>query len=178
MGNDMNSNEEVFEIFNEKNEPVGKASRSEVHEKGLFHRGIDLFLVNSKGKIFLTRRAKTKDTSSGVWGLSVGEHVKPGESFMDAAIRGLKEELGITNAKVVQIKGPRLFTITYEDGKKDNEFDALFLAESDEKITMDKGEISEGKFYTLEEIEKKIEEGRIFTPFFQIEWEEFKEERK
>lgn len=178
MENSVNSDEETFEIFNERNEKIGTAPRREVHEKGHYHRGIDLFLVNSQGKIFITKRAETKDTSPGQWGMSVGEHVKPGESFMDAAIRGLKEELGITNAKIIQIKGPRLFTITYEDGKKDNEFDALFLAESDEKINIDKEEVSEGEFLTLEEIEKEIERGRIFTPFFQIEWEEFKEERK
>ena len=171
--------EEVFEIFNEKNESIGTATRNEVHKIGHFHRAVNIFVVNSKGKVLITKRAKGTDTAPGEWGMSAAGHLQPGESFEHAAKRELEEELGLKNVKLKELRGPRLFCIKYPDGKIDNEFDALFLAESDEKISMDSKEVAEGIFLTLDEIQKEVEgSNKIFTPYFLTEWEEFKELRR
>lgn len=167
--------DEVFEVFNEKNQLVGTAPRSEVHKKGLIHRGANVFLMNSEGRIFLHKRSENKDTLPGHWGMSMGEHLKPGETFEQAAVRGLKEELGVMKVKLTLLRGPKYLPYTYSDGKIDNEFDALFLAETGEKLVLDKEEIAEGKFFTEEEIDEEITRGeRKFTPNFLDEWAEFK----
>ena len=167
--------EEIFEIFDENNQLIGRAPRSEVHAKGFFHRGVDLFLMNSQGKVFLHKRSETKDICPGHWGMSMGEHLKPGESFREAAIRGLEEELGVGKAKLTELRGPKLLAFNYEDGKIDKEFDALFLAETDQEMIMDPEEIAEGRFFTREEIEQDIRTGaRKFTPCFLAEWSTFR----
>lgn len=167
--------EETFEIFDENNEHTGTAPRSQVHKEGLFHRGVIIFLVNSNGGIFLHKRAETKDTSPGLWDYSTGEHLKPNETAEEAVIRGLKEELGIKNAEITKLRDWKLNHIDYENGNIDNEFDSLFLAESDETMLTDPEEISEGHFFTEQEIENDLSSGnKKFTPFFLKEWPEFK----
>lgn len=47
------------------------------------------------GSILLQRRSKKKALEGGCWDLSCAEHVSAGESYLQAAVRGLREELGI-----------------------------------------------------------------------------------
>lgn len=42
----------------------------------------------------MIRRSEQMVTCGGAWSL-VGEHNQPGESYEDAALRGVKEELGV-----------------------------------------------------------------------------------
>ena len=46
-----------------------------------------------------------KRIGAGLWDLSLAEHLSPGESYRDAAIRGLGEELGIPSDQVT-LQGP------------------------------------------------------------------------
>ena len=53
------------------------------------------FCSTAEGALYLQRRAATKDVWPNAWDLSVGEHLQPGESFEQAAHRGLAEELSV-----------------------------------------------------------------------------------
>ena len=167
--------EEVFEIFDEDNQLIGTAPRSEVHRKGLYHRAVNVFIVNSQGYIFLQKRSEKKDTSPGYWCYGAGEHLKPGESYIDGALRGLKEELGLENANAIELRGPKLFHLEHENGIVDNEFDALYVVVSDGPFHLDKEEVSECMFFKPDEIDRYIEDGTMdFTKVFLLEWPEFK----
>ncbi len=52
-------------------------------------------LFDGSGALYLQRRAAAKDVWPNAWDLSVGEHLQPGESFEQAAHRGLAEELAV-----------------------------------------------------------------------------------
>ena len=54
-----------------------------------------MHLFNSKGELFLQKRAMTKDLLPGYWDTSVGGHVSPGESPEEALKRETFEELGL-----------------------------------------------------------------------------------
>jgi isopentenyldiphosphate isomerase len=86
---------ELFETFGSDNRPLGLIPRHEVHRRGLWHRASNVFLFDSRGALYLQRRAATKDVWPNAWDLSVGEHLQPGESFEQAAHRGLAEELSV-----------------------------------------------------------------------------------
>jgi hypothetical protein len=86
---------ELFETFDSDNRPLGLIPRHEVHRRGLWHRASNVFLFDSRGALYLQRRAATKDVWPNAWDLSVGEHLQPGESFEQAAHRGLAEELSV-----------------------------------------------------------------------------------
>ncbi|MDP6670724.1 MAG: NUDIX domain-containing protein, partial [archaeon] len=95
------TNEELFEVIDKDGKVVGKKPRGEVHARGLRHKGVYLIILDRKGHIFLQQRAKDKDLMPSAWDLSVAEHLKPSESFEEAAQRGAREELGV---KVRNIK--------------------------------------------------------------------------
>ncbi len=88
--------EEEFEIFDAQGAPLGMAPRSRVHRQGLWHRAAHVWLFDDEGCLFLQQRAAHKDLHPLCWDFSVGEHLRPGESYLEGALRGLQEELGVT----------------------------------------------------------------------------------
>lgn len=68
--------------------------REEVHEKNFFHNEVAVFIINDDGKVLLGRRSMNKKYSPGKWGLFAG-HVIENEALEEAALREVKEELGI-----------------------------------------------------------------------------------
>ncbi len=78
----------------EKDNELGIVSRDKAHAEGLLHRIAVVYLVNDKGEILVQERL------SGRLDHSVGGHVDPGETYELAALRELKEELGIENREL------------------------------------------------------------------------------
>ena len=87
--------EEFFDIVNERDEPVGRALRRDVHAQKLWHRAVHILVFNAAGEVFLQKRSMTKDMSPGLWDSSCAGHVDAGEEYDAAAIRELGEELGV-----------------------------------------------------------------------------------
>ncbi|GHC64813.1 16S rRNA (adenine(1518)-N(6)/adenine(1519)-N(6))-dimethyltransferase RsmA [Roseibacillus persicicus] len=87
--------DEVFDVVDEQNEVTGQATRAEVHEKGLRHRAVHVFVVNGKSEILLQQRSLLKDEQPGKWGSSAAGHLDSGEDYEACARRELGEELGI-----------------------------------------------------------------------------------
>ncbi len=88
--------DELFDVVNEQDEPVGRALRSEVHARGLLHRAVHVLVFDQHGRLFLQKRSMTKDTSPGLWDSSCSGHLDAGEDYDAAAVRELREELGLT----------------------------------------------------------------------------------
>ena len=126
--------EDFFDIVDINNNVIGKEKRGTVHEKGLMHRAVRIFVFTSKGEVFLQKRRPIKDICPLKWGISVGEHLKPKESYEKAASRGLQEELGL-KADITKIRDVHLIRNEYNGGKKkDYEFVELFKAVTDKPI--------------------------------------------
>lgn len=87
--------EEFFDVVNERDEPVGRATRREVHARGLWHRAVHVLVFNSAGRVFLQKRSMKKDLSPGLWDSSCSGHLDAGEGYNAAAVRELGEELGL-----------------------------------------------------------------------------------
>lgn len=162
--------EEIFEIVDENNKVIGKERRSLVHQKGLFHRSVNIFVFNSEGELFLQQRSADKIVCPLAWDLSVAEHLKPGESYREGAKRGLKEELNI-DGDVEAVRGVHILKNKYEGGIKDFEFVDTFKIIWDGKIEIDKKELAQGRFFKISEIKEMIKENKNnFTPWFLEEW--------
>lgn len=142
---------EYFDIVDENDNIIGKAPRHVCHSNPkIIHRGIFVVVENEFGEILLEKRSMKKDTNPGKWAV-VGEHNLLGESYEKAAIRGLKEELGI-KSKVNRITKLKITS------KRETEFDEIYLAKikSSEKITIDKNELSEVKWVHIKQLKKDI----------------------
>lgn len=94
----MNSGHcEMFEIIDDvTGEVIGTAPRKKCHgDPSLIHRSVHVVVYASNGDILLQKRKMTKDIQPGKWDTACGGHLDPGETFETAAVRELKEELGL-----------------------------------------------------------------------------------
>ncbi|OGE32129.1 hypothetical protein A2631_01515 [Candidatus Daviesbacteria bacterium RIFCSPHIGHO2_01_FULL_44_29] len=160
-------------IVNEKNKVISRATRKEVYAKGLLHRAVNVVLKNSHGQIYLQQRSKDKQAFPLYWDISCSEHLKPGETYTEAAKRGLKEELGI-EAKVKRIKPQHRQRSEYKQGQEtiiENELVETYEAIYNGKLSFDPREVAAGNFFSKQDILKMLSKNQ-FTPWFIEEWED------
>jgi len=74
----------------------GTAMKSEAHHLGLFHATIHVWFYTNKGELLIQQRGSHKDTHPLLWDVSVAGHVGAGEDIITAALREIKEEIGLT----------------------------------------------------------------------------------
>ncbi len=160
------SRPEIFDIVDEQNKVTGQASRQEVHgNPSLIHRVVHVLVFNPKGELFLQKRSRCKDVHPGKWDTSVGGHVDAGESYDDAALREMREELGIQGIKLE-------FLHTYlHKNSFESEFVQSYRCCWDGSIRTDPEEIEEGRFWSLKEISDS--DPLLFTPNFLDELKRF-----
>jgi len=87
--------EEWFDVVNERDEVVGRATRREVHATGLWHRAVHVMVFDGAQRVLLQKRSMLKDLSPGRWDSSCSGHLDAGEDYDTAAARELGEEIGI-----------------------------------------------------------------------------------
>ncbi len=85
--------DEIFDVVDENDVPISKATRAEVHAKNLIHRAVHVLVFNRNGDLWLQKRSLAKDKNPGVWDSSVSGHLDAGEDYLTAAIRELGEEI-------------------------------------------------------------------------------------
>lgn len=91
----MTAREEWFDVVNERDEVIRRATRREVHATGLWHRAVHVLVFDSKGCVLLQKRSMLKDLSPGLWDSSCSGHLDAGEDYDAAAARELAEEIGV-----------------------------------------------------------------------------------
>ena len=144
--------EEYLDIIDENDEVIRQENRRVVHQSGLWHRGVHVFLFTPDRKLLIQERSKTQDTFPGALDCSVSEHIKAGESYLEGASRGLREELGIEEVKLKRLMH---FKMTY--GLNDNEYSELYEGEYiEESLTIDHNEVERIGFHTIPELEAMI----------------------
>jgi isopentenyl-diphosphate Delta-isomerase len=161
---------ELFDIFDDAGRPIGQAPRAEVHRRGLWHRSVNVYLFRSDGRLLLQRRHPDKDVCPGMWDLSVGEHLQPGETYLEAARRGLREELGIDGVEPIAVGGvvAGCFELP-EQGVRDCEFQQSFRVATDAAAVPAADEISELQLISLEELRWRFRSAPDqYTPWFRL----------
>ncbi len=160
---------EFFETFDEWGEPTGIVLRAEAHRKGLWHRASNVFVFLPDGGLLIQRRQFSKDVCPGVWDVSAAEHLKPGESFEEGALRGLREELGIVDAVLEPYGNITKFCLEVADADiKDYEFQHSFRTTYNGPIRPDSSEVMEIQIIALPELEAWfVSRPDDFTPWFR-----------
>jgi isopentenyl-diphosphate delta-isomerase len=147
--------EEVKVILVDENDrETGLMGKTEAHAKGLLHRAVSVFVINSEGNWLLQRRALDKYHSAGLWTNTCCSHPLPGESSEDAAKRRLFEEMGMSCDLIP------LFNFTYreilENGLIEHELDYVFLGITDDVPVINDSEVAEFKYFSYPEMEIDI----------------------
>lgn len=153
---------EYLDILDENGKKTGQtAPRKEVHSKGLWHKGVHIWIINSKKELLVQRRSKNKDVYPNKLYISVAGHPVSGEAEIDSIKREFKEEIGV---ELNTNKLEYLFTFSQKvienNGKfLDNQFYDVYLIEIDLDINSLKlqfKEVSEVKNIYYKDFEKMI----------------------
>lgn len=151
---------EVFDVVDAADRVIGRATRGEVHARRLLHRAVHVFLFNLAGELLLQRRSALKDEYPLCWTSSASGHLDAGEDYAAAAVRELREELGIAAELEFLTKLPA-------SPETANEHTALYRAVSNERPVFPAEEIESVEFFRIEEVAQMIGEDRpSFSPPF------------
>jgi len=114
-------NDEQVAIVDENDEVISVQWRNSLRiEKGNYLRYVNIFVINSKDELLMPIMSMNRRLFPGCFDFSVAEHVMAGESYDEAATRGLKEELNLegTNLRKIGKVTPKEdmsgFAMTYE----------------------------------------------------------------
>ena len=144
--------DELLDVVNDNDEVTGQAMRSMVHQQGLQHRGVHVFLFNAQGEMLIQKRSADRANSPSLLDCSVSEHVKAGEGYREAAVRGLSEEMGVEDIELKPVG-----KIKMEYGPNDNEISFIYEGRVDPaRVKFDPVEISEVCYMSLAEIRAGI----------------------
>lgn len=161
---------EYLDIVNEKDEVISRDTRKNVHKKHAIHRGIHVFVINSKNEILLQKRSEKRDYYPGFWDASVGAQVLSGETYEQAAGREVKEELGFEPEDLKKVCDYKSYS------KRQRENRRLFVCQAEGPFNFNKEEVELIKFWPTEKIQEEIEKGeRKFTEGFKISFHKYKE---
>ncbi|MBQ7063945.1 MAG: NUDIX domain-containing protein [Firmicutes bacterium] len=144
------SPDELFELLNEDGTPTGILKpRREVHRDGNLHGASHVYVIRfreGRAEVLLQKRSADKDSFPGRLDTSAAGHLDPGETFDEAAVRELGEELGVTGVT------PRFCFIQRQDYREefygepfyDREIDHVYFVEMDREpdaFTPEPGEV-------------------------------------
>ena len=165
---DQDNHIEIFPVVDENGNEISTAPRTVCHDgkSRLLHPVVHLHLFNEKGELFLQKRAMNKDLLPGKWDTSVGGHLHPGENAEEALKRETEEELGIKTFSF------RFLKKYIWESPRERELVYSFTGTSDNEPEIDNIEVSDGRFWKIQEIENNLNSD-LFTPNFVHEFNNF-----
>jgi ADP-ribose pyrophosphatase YjhB (NUDIX family) len=124
--------QELVDLSEDGNIGTAVESIDVVHIKGLSHRGVWMIVLdNQLENVLFVRRSQTTVTCKNAWSL-FGEHTQAGETYQQAALRGVREELELEETDFSLVADfssiPELVKIVYSDlGRVDNQWTQTFF---------------------------------------------------
>ena len=162
--NAKNNVMELWEVLDDNGKPTGEIMKKydqKVFDRGFYHLGADVWIINSDNKILIQKRAKQKKLEPNVWAMTGGSVIL-GENSKDTIVRESKEELDI------DINANDLKLIT--KFKTGNVWIDTYILKCDydiPKMKFQEDEVSDVKWATWTEINDLVNSGK----FIKHRWE-------
>ena len=155
---------ELWEVLDGEGNPTGEIMEKydqKVFERGFYHLGADVWIINSDNKILIQKRSGLKRLEPNVWATTAGSVIL-GEKSLDTIVREAKEELNIdidkANLKLItKFRTGNVWIDTY----------VLKCDYDISKMKFQEEEVSDAKWVTWEEIDELVKKGQ----FIKHRWE-------
>ena len=151
---------ELIQIVDKKGNFTGQVmDKEEAHDKNLLHNEVGIFIINDKIEVLLQKRSANKRFSPNKWGLCAG-HVDAYESLETAALREIKEEVGLDlSLKELIPYGEREINIS-DSNSHITYFYYVICNKKAEEFVIQEEELSEVKWFNIDEIIIMIKDGK------------------
>lgn len=153
----MRESEEYLDILDEEGRATGEVkTREETHQRGLWHRTVHIWVMNTGGELLLQLRAPTVHSDPNRWDISAAGHIPAGEDSLRGALRELREELGV-QARAEELEF--LFSTKREielDSITDRAFNDIYLLQRDvdlEKLQLQAEEVAAVRWLPWRELD-------------------------
>lgn len=145
---------EYWDIYDVNRELTGRTiKRGDAFAEGEYYVCCEIWIINSRNQMLMTQRHPAKK-AGGLWEFS-GGGVLAGETTKQAAIREIKEELGV----IIDESELELLEVF----KNRNYFMDIFVVRKDidlKEITLQPAEVVDAKYLSSDEIANMIAEGK------------------
>lgn len=133
---------------------TGVMDKMKAHRQALLHRAVSVFVINSRGEWLLQRRAKNKYHSAGLWTNTCCTHPFPHENYTQAALRRLREEMGIG----CELKNAFhfIYRARLDAGLTEYELDHVFVGVTDDLPQADPEEVWEWKYISFDRLHEEV----------------------
>jgi isopentenyl-diphosphate delta-isomerase len=157
-------------LVDEQDNETGSCEKVDCHlGQGKLHRAFSVFLFNPEGKVLIQQRNPNKMLWGGYWANSCCSHPRLGENTDDAAVRRIREELGVN----CELQYLYKFVYHAEFGEVGSEYENcwVYAGHFDGQINIDTNEIADTRFVTPDELTVALEtNGDIYSPWLKLEW--------
>lgn len=172
---------ELFDILNEDGTKSGVVKeRGVTHREGALHGTVHMWVVRQKEDgydVLLQKRSECKDSNPGDYDISSAGHITAGDAPLFAAIREMKEELGL-DVKPKQLHYVGMHRGSFEamfHGRmfKDNELNWVYVyteAVDTEQLILQKEEVEEVRWMDYEECHRRILAGTLPNCIYEDEF--------
>lgn len=131
-------------LLDDAGAPIGTAAKRLVHtEDTPLHLAFSCHLVDTHGRILVTRRALGKQTWAGVWTNSFCGHPRPGEALEEAVRRRAMAELGVRVTELRNALPDYRYRAVDASGVVENELCPVHVAVIDGELAPDPAEVAE-----------------------------------
>ncbi|MCI8575335.1 MAG: NUDIX domain-containing protein [Bacilli bacterium] len=150
--------EEYIDVLDQFGNPTGiSKTRSEIHKNGDYHRVVHTWIYNEVGEILLQKRSYKQENHPGCWDISSAGHVHALEKSYEAAVREIKEELGLAvNKEDLKF----IMAIKRNRNVLNQELADIYVLEKNvdcKKLEFIDKEVIDAKFFSISQIKKFLE---------------------
>lgn len=163
--------DEKLILVDENDNIVGYENKDICHNgEGILHRAFSIFIFNKKNELLLQQRHDDKRLWGAFWSNTCCSHPRKGETYAQATVRRLEEELGL------QAKMQYLFRFQYqakfEDKGSENELCSVYVGRSGQVPKVNETEIMAWKYISIPDLNRELMlNPNQYTPWFKMEWE-------
>lgn len=158
---------EKVQIVDEHDTVIGADHLFPALERGCIFRAARVFVFDTEGKLLIQKRS-SRVLHPRVFDQSAGGHVDAGETYLEAATRELKEEIGLVECDLIEIAMSHRINDSFNSVHK-------VVVPAGTAIEFDQEEVESVHWMSVSEIEFSIENfSGSWTPDFVEVWQFFK----
>ena len=159
--------EERVVLVDKVGNEIGNEDKMAAHVNGALHRAFSIFVFNSKGKLLIQQRNRSKYHTPRLWSNTCCSHPRPGEALAQAVPRRLAEEMGFV-CDLAEMFSCR-YELTLDNNMIEHELNHVFIGFYDGDPVPDPGEVEDWRWQTLQNLCGEVSRSPdSFTPWFKL----------